>query len=807
MSTEKDQIFRNSGAYAHFSMQLPRVLFTSLVACLLSSGAAYAQSNRQAVRGVVVDKYTMMPVRGATVQILGDSTKEVVSTDSTGAFILPNKDPGRYELQVTMPGFKDVYMPNVIVTSGKEVVLDISVEERFTKLQETVVKATDKASAINKLATVSARTFSMEEVNRYAGGRSDPARLVANFAGVSAPDDSRNDIVIRGNSPLGVAWRMEGMNVTNPNHFATVGTTGGAVSALNTNMLKSSDFFTAAFPAEYGNAVAGIFDLGLRTGNTQKREHTVQLGLITGIEAMTEGPIGNGKGASYAIAYRQSIAFLASMLGIDIGTTATPAYKDLSFKVNSGNTKLGTFSMFGILAQSSIAITGGNTGSLYTPPDNTDLSSAIGILGLKHVKIINKKSFIATNIGINYAKNTQDQSQADTARVSRSVEEQSVIQATYVASMSYNYKASKRVFIKAGIEDQLIDLDLYYRTKRNLPDWMQIWDSKNTTHLAQAYVHSKIKLTDKLLANVGLHAQKLFLNSNSLSWEPRAALKYDLGAKSSISAGFGLHAQMQPVNIYFNQSAMDTATNSNYSLGFTKSQHYVLGYDYQPAKDWRIKIETYYQYLYDVPVDSFSSSYSMLNAGSSFKPDLSVNLQNEGTGKNYGIELTVEKFFSKGYYGLFTASAYESKYTGSDGVEHNSAFNGRFVYNVLLGKEFKVGSRKVNKFSTDMKLTNSGGRYFTPIDLEASQRVGNSVLKGDDYAYTSKYDNYFRLDFKVNYLLNSKAKRLSHTFSLDIQNVTNHKNVFSQSYDRMTRGLITTYQLGFFPNFIYKVQF
>lgn len=104
----------------------------------------------------------------------------------------------------------------------------------------------------------------MEEVNRYAGGRSDAARLASNFAGVSTPDDSRNDIVIRGNSPTGVLWRIEGMNVPNLNHFATIGTTGGPVSALNTNMLRNSDFMTSAFPAEYGNANAGVFDIGFR---------------------------------------------------------------------------------------------------------------------------------------------------------------------------------------------------------------------------------------------------------------------------------------------------------------------------------------------------------------------------------------------------------------------------------------------------------------------------------------------------------------------------------------------------------------
>lgn len=765
----------------------------------------HAQGNKQNIRGTITDKLSLVPLRGAIVQIVNDSANHQALSDSNGNYTLRSITPGRYELRITNNGYKDVYLPNVIVASGKETILDISIEETFKRLKEVVIRSSDKAVTINKLATVSARTFSMEEVNRYAGGRSDPARLVANFAGVSAPDDSRNDIVIRGNSPVGVCWRIDGMNVTNPNHFATVGTTGGAVSALNTNMLKNSDFFTSAFPAEYGNAIAGVFDLGFRTGNTEKREHTVQLGLVTGLEGMTEGPIAKGSGASYLVAYRQSVAFLASTFGINIGTSATPAYKDLSFKITSGNTKLGTFSLFGILANSSIGISGGKSGSLYSPPDNTDLYSAIGIIGIKHVKILNKRSYITSSLGVNYAKNTQYQSSADSSNNSRSIEEEKVIQTAYTASVAYNNKINSRLFFKVGLQDQLINLDLYYRTRRNMPDWMQIWDNNNATHLAQAYAHLKYNITERLTANVGLHTQKLFLNTRSTSLEPRIAFKYDVGKKSSLTMGFGLHAQMQPVNIYYNQIQNATATNKD--LGFTKSQHYVLGYDWQPFKDWRVKAEVYYQYLYDVPVDSVSSSYSMLNTGSSFKPDLSVNLKNNGTGTNYGAELTIEKFFSKGYYGLFTSSVYESKYMGSDGVEHNTAFNGKYVYNLLVGKEFKVGSDKRNKFTTDLKFTNAGGRFHTPIDLAASQMVGNTVLKSDTYAYTSRYDNYFRLDFKLGFAINSKSRKLSQTFSLDLQNVTNHQNVFSQSYDNGSKTIMTSYQLGFFPNFIYKLQF
>lgn len=773
---------------------------------MMISAISFAQNNKQNIRGVVLDKLSQTPIIGATIAVQ-NSTKQV-QTDNSGNYLLSDMAPDRYEIKVSFSGYKEVIIPNVIVTSGKEVILDITMEDEFNKLNEVVVKASNKAGTINKLASVSARTFSMEEVNRFAGGRSDVARLAANFAGVSTPDDSRNDIVIRGNSPVGVLWRIDGMNVTNPNHFASVGTTGGAVSALNTNLLKNSDFFTSAFPAEYGNANSGVFDIGFRNGNSKKRETTVQLGVITGLEATTEGPINKEKGSSYLVGYRYSLAGVAQAAGVDIGTTATPTYQDLTFKLNGGTTKFGKFSLFGILASSTINIDGGNSNTLYGNGNQVDFASKIGILGLNHFKQINSKSYMSSTIGLNYTNNTINSYDFDRATSTSFTKEMSDVGKTgYNFSTTYNLKINSKVFFKAGIQDELMGLDLFYKTKQNSNDaWKQIWDTNSYTNLAQAFVHGKFNLSDQLTLNAGLHSQKFFLNE-SFSIEPRLGLKYAINSQSSFNLGYGLHSQMQPINVYFLQTQNQDGSYSynNKNLDFTKSQHFVLGYDLQPLKDWRLKTEIYYQQLSNVPVNTFSSSYSMLNTGSSFKTELEDNLTNTGTGKNYGAEVTIEKFFSNGYYGLFTSSLYSSKYKGSDGIERNTAFNGKYVFNILGGKEWKVGNENRNKFATDIKFTNSGGRAYTPIDLTASQSLNREVVSSD--AYSANYTNYFRLDVKGTYTINSKNKQLSQSFSLDLQNGSNHKNMFSQSYDNQRQNVSTTYQLGFFPNFIYKLQF
>ena len=778
-----------------------------LLLSLLIFNSTFAQNNKQNIRGVIVDKLTQSPINGASVQLT--NSKKIAITDTSGIYTLSEINPGRYDVKVTFNGYKEALIANVMLNSGKETILDISLEEDYKSLKDVIVKSSNKSSSINKMATVSARTFSMEEVNRYAGGRSDPARLAANFAGVSTPDDSRNDIVIRGNSPTGVLWKIDGMNVTNPNHFASIGTTGGAVSALNTNLLKSSDFFTSAFPAEYGNANAGVFDIGFRNGNNKKRETTLQLGVITGLEATTEGPIKKDNGSSYLVGYRYSLAGIAQAMGINIGTTSTPSYQDLSFKINSGTSKIGKFSLFGILGTSTINLeSGGKDNSLYGNGNQADFASKLGIIGLSHFKQINSKSYISSAIGLNYSKT--DVTNYGFERNTLSSYEQEVSKTAktgYNFSTSYNAKISSKLFLKVGLDNQLLGLDLNYKTKqRSIDDFKQVWDYNSQTNLSQAYIQTKYNISEKLTLNTGIHAQKFFLN-NSTSVEPRLGLKYDINNKSSLTFGYGLHSQMQPINVYFlqTQNADGTYSYNNKNLDFTKSNHFVIGYNLQPAQDWRIKTEVYYQNLYNVPVNTFSSSYSMLNTGAGFKTDLEDNLTNGGTGKNYGVELTVEKFFSKGYYGLFTSSLYESKYTGSDRVERNTAFNGKYVYNILAGKEWNVGAGKRNKISIDLKFTNAGGRYYTPIDVTASQTSDREQLSSN--VYSTQYPNYFRMDIKMGYTFNSKVKKMSQTLSLDLQNVTNHNNVFSQSYDNRNQNVSWKYQLGFFPNLVYKIQF
>lgn len=792
---------------------------TFLLFFLLIAGFSMAQ-NSQTVRGTIVDKQSEIPLIGVAVELISVDPIKGEVTNEEGRFSMSNVPLGRHTFRISYLGYNPITIPNVVVTAGKEVTLDLGLEESYTQLDEVVVTAqTDKDKTVNEMASISARSFNLEEVTRFSGGRNDAARLVGNFAGVSVADDSRNDIVIRGNSPTGVLWRLEGIPIPNPNHFATLGTTGGPVSALNPNLLATSDFLTSAFPAEYGNAVGGVFDVNFRSGNRENYEFTAQLAAFSGLEAMAEGPLSKNKKGSFLVSYRYSFVQIADYLGIPIGTNATPNYQDVSFKLDFGNGKAGKFSIFGIGATSDIAFKGAETdeNDLFADPnEDANSDSQIGILGLKHNIIVGNNAYIRTVASFSTARTgyTQDNLLDNGAQKLR-VTEVDDISDTYRLSSYFNKKVNARFTVRTGILAQRFNLNTQVEDRDNRPDldedgepdWVTVRDFNGGMNLLEAYAQSQYKLSEKWTLNTGLHGQYLDFNESS-ALEPRVSLNWQFRPNQSLTVGYGLHHQMQPMPVFFLQEEVSPGVyeRTNEDLDFLRSNHFVIGYDVRLGTDWRTKVEAYYQAIDNAAVEPTPSSFSLLNAGADFVFPERYSLVNEGTGTNMGVELTVEKFFSKGYYGLLTASVFDSKYKGSDGVERNTAFNNNYVINLLAGKEFKLGKDKRNAFTIDTRISTAGGRYYTPIDLEASRAAGDEVLQ-EDLAFSERYDPYFRFDVKVGFLKNSKTRKFSQQFFLDFQNVTNRENIFQKRYNDLTNEVNNVYQSGFFPDILYRVQF
>jgi hypothetical protein len=794
-----------------------------IIAFFLVITAANAQT--QVVKGQVIDATAQYPLVGANVIVLGTDPLVGATTDVEGEFRIEEVPLGRQTLVIQYIGYKSMTMPNVLVTAGKEVVLKVNLEESVQKLDEIVITSdADKDIPLNELAKVSARTFSLEEVLRYSGGRNDVARLASSFAGVSTPDDSRNDIVVRGNSPTALLWRIDGLPIANVNHFATLGTTGGPVSALNTNMLRTSDFLTGAFPAEYGNANAAVFDVNFRDGNKDSYEFTGQVGAFTGVEFMAEGPLSRKNGSSFLVSYRYGIARFATP-----GTSGIPIYQDLAFKLDLGNSKLGNVEIFGMGGLSNIDFFGEETDEddLFADAnEDAFVDSRLGLIGLSHTINLSKNTYLKHTIG--YSTNQNDFEQDNLIRNEddeiinsyRATEANSIDDRISISSQ-VNTKFSARTSLRAGglLEVYGMQSDVRDRDNRDdvpdedgdgIPDFfIPVRDTDETFVIFQPYAQAEYKFTDDLSLTGGLHFQYMNV-SDDFVVEPRTALSWQFRPNQRFSIAYGMHSQNVPFPIFFfnEQVADGVFEQTNTGLGFLRSHHYVVGYDRKLGDDWRLKVEAYYQDLFDIPIeDDPNSSYSVINEGADFVFDERGSLVNNGSGRNYGIELTLEKFFSRGYYGLLTTSLFESNYKGGDGIERSTAFNNQYVINILAGKEWKLGGEEGNKALTfDTRFSTSGGRPITPVNLAASIARGDEVLF-EELAFSEQLDPYIRWDVKFGFRVNSRKKKISHQFFVDLQNVLNTTNEFTRRYNDLTQEVNSVEQIGFFPDILYRVQF
>lgn len=574
------------------------ILFSSLFSMIF-----FAQTG--VIRGKITDKQSEKSISGATIELVNDSGNGSI-TDENGNFKLTNVPLGRQTLRISFLGYESTTVPDIDVTSGKEVVISVTLIESFDTLQEVVIVSdgNNKAKSINKLAAVSVRQFSPEEVNRYAGGRSDVARLASNFAGVSTADDSRNDIVVRGNSPTGLLWRLEGIPIPSPNHFSTLGTTGSPVSALNPNLLANSDFITSAFPAEYGNAIGGVFDLGFRKGNSEEYEYMVGLAAFPGAEFMAEGPLGK-KGGSFLVAGRYGIV---GILGLG-GTSAQPNYNDISFNVHLGKSKVGNFSLFGIYGNSNIDFLGKDYDKedLFASEDEDSfVTSGFSAFGLKHNLEIGNKSYIKTVIGYSSSQNTFDQDrylnfgQPNQSKLRFTESDNTETRITF--SSLFNSKISKRVTFRTGIlvEQFTLDASLKDRDRQEdndndgNPDLVNLTDNDGSYAIVQPYTMGQFRLTEKLTFNAGIHGQYFSLNEEFV-FEPRTSLSYAINNKSAINLGYGLHHQNVAAPLLFlNKNINGSLVQTNKNLDLVRSQHYVLGYDLRFADKWRASFALLY---------------------------------------------------------------------------------------------------------------------------------------------------------------------------------------------------------------------
>jgi hypothetical protein len=764
---------------------------------------ASAQELTQTIRGQVNDVDTKQPIAGAVVIVLGTTPQNGAESGADGSFTIESVKLGRYSVQVSLMGYNTEIIPEVLITSGKEVTLNITLKEKVVRTEEIKVTADiEKDKPINPNALISARSFSVEEARRFAGSFDDPLRAVQNFSGVtSSANVNTNGIVIRGNSPKGLLWMLDGIDIPNPNHFGYIGQSSGGMTIFSSQVLANSDFFTSAFPSEYGNALSGVFDMKFRNGNKYTREYALQLG-IQGLDLSAEGPFKKGSDATYLFNYRYSVLGFLQVID-ETMKNKVPSYQDLSFKLNFPTKSAGTFSLFGI---------GGIAKSKYDPEKDTTqwktyedsqmsvLNNTTGTVGLTHNIIVGPKTYINTMLSGSYNEVKWEKGNMNSAYVVSKTDDANYKNSKISFNTFINHKFSSHLTNKTGFEFKKLLYDVKLSAQNPFSGiYSEYINDKGETNLIQAYTQNKIDITDNLGFNAGVHFGYFALNKN-YSVEPRIAMRWNFAPTNSISIGYGNHSQLEDISVYLSKKQLTdgTITIPNINLDFGRANHFVVGYDKMFSQNLHLKIETYYQHLYNIPVRP-GNYYSMINNPGGYFNDSLVNI---GTGKNFGADITFEKFLSENFYYLVTASVFQSKYKGGDGVERNSRYNTGYVFNFILGKEFSVGENNI--LGVNLKTSYTGGEYYIPIDLSGSVAQSREVLN-ESRIYTEWFPDFFYVDFTLTYKMN--YKKFSGTFALQVKNLLDQKPDAGYVYNPYSKLIEKQINLGIIPMISYKVEF
>jgi hypothetical protein len=756
---------------------------------------AQAQSPTQSIRGLVRDKATKQLLIGASVEIPGSNQATI--TDENGTFLLEKIPVGRVDIRVQYLGYEPLSQEDLLLQSTKPLYLEFELSEGQIGLDQVLVSSAKNAfEAVNASSVVSTRSFTAEETERIPAGVNDPGRVALSYPGVQrGENDTENQIVVRGNSPAGILWRLEGIDIPNPNHFAIIGSSGGGVTVFSAQLLARSDFSTGGFAAEYGNAFSGVFDMHFRQGNFQKASNRFRLSVL-GIDFSREGPIQKGR-SSYLVNYRYSTLGLLNSFGLYlVGERVSNQFQDLSFNLafKSKNNKR-THTIFGI---------GGLSEERYIPvenPQERDPAIAnhwedrvrpanMGALGWTWTYLPDTKSYLKTVVALVGSINIRRYDTLSLEDLRYRYDTEKYQDTRMASSITYNRKVSTRATHKTGVifNQVFFNFSSDIRPRSNAsnvvnPIFVNNVKGQGNTQQFQHYGQWSQQLSPRLSLNGGYHFLYLFANGSN-SFEPRLSVEYKPANNQRISLSQGWYSRTLPLMAYFYKDERGNLPNKN--LDLLKAEHTILAYHLYTKQKMRIILEAYRQRLYNVPVmPNRNSTYWMLNQSDAF-PLFPV--ASEGKGQNLGIDAAVEKLFSKGYYFLLNGSLMKSTFQALDGRRYNTRFNTGFSSSFTFGKEFALNKGRILQVGGRYLLY--GGFRYTPYDPVQSALKRTFVPQaGADFA--EQVPAYQRLDTRIAYRFN--GAKVAGILSLDIQNTLNRINPSRVAYDSGTNATYVVY--------------
>ncbi|MEN9611617.1 MAG: hypothetical protein RLZZ628_2431 [Bacteroidota bacterium] len=761
----------------------------------------------QTVQGTVFDADSKEKLIFANILLKNAKDSIGVQTDELGDFKIQNVSIGVSILSISFMGYETKRIQTVVY-SGKQTILNVFLKEKVEKLNTVLIQAERKL-----VRETGSLTFKPNEILLLpATFNGDVGRAMQNMAGVMGTKDWSNEIVVRGNAPKGVLYRLEGIEIPSPNHFGNLGASGGGISMLSGSVLGNFDFYMGAFPSFIGNALSGVFDLTMRNGNAEKKEYSIQAGVL-GLEVNAEGYFAKGNKSSYLFHYRYTTTGLVLKWVPPKIAALIPKYQDFACKINlpsdNGNGDIAFFLLYGDNLSQRVAKADSSKWVTSMDNENAQDANQTGIAGVTYSLPFNReKSYLKFVAATTFTNGKSSLSILHPEQKYAAVlSQQSDMQ---LLDLKYNlilhHKFNRQHALRFGADVARTNYAYQFQLVNPMTRKVYVpFDNVGVSDLFQTFAQWKYRLDAKWTLNAGLHYTKLVLNQTQ-AIEPRFSLQYQPLEGSILNFNAGLHSRPEHLSVYFLASTSKWLTQTNnFNLKMPKAAHFVLNYEIPFWKDWRFKAETYYQYLYDIGVEKDGTrSLSMLNVAATKELFGAKPLVSSGTGQNLGIEMTLEKAFANHYHLLWTGSWYDSKFRDEAGQQFNTIYNGRYGLNVVGGYEMVWGVRQHKSLILNAKWMIKGGNRYTPLDEGASKQLKKEVLLTQQFLQAQS-PPYWRVDASAAYQVNQAFR--THTYTIEIQNVMNHQNIYYQFYDLKTLSLQNTYHLGLLANLNYKLEF
>lgn len=674
----------------------------------------------------------------------------------------------------------------------------------------TPVVSTVEVHDVPRLPTAESFHVGGAEIVTAAGSFGDVSKFLQSLPGVAASNDSTDVLLVRGGDPMENLFLIDGIQVPNINSLATLGTTGGFGSMIDSAAMQSVNLYTGAYDARFPERLSSVIDIHTLEPTNLTSHSEADFG-IEGIGGLVEMPL---HGSDLLVSAHHGLLNMLGNFGID----GLPSYTSEFARLRRSNGRGSRLTLLHLGGWDSI--------KMAPCPGDTSESSTIDsqysgwreTTGLEWQQVYSRDSFGVVNISDSeQADHIHQQEQLlNPAQVPPSTgtcaESPSApppqpvyLEDTNAAFTTAGYRfewSRSRFTLAAGSAfwlqrphyqvDQPLGAISPYSVIPQRTDSAS-FSSDFSSGESGTYAEITARPSRGLDVTAGGRLQS-FAFGNHQTLTPRLSLRYGIGEHFSFHVALASYAQMPPY-VYL------LAYPQNRSLSPMRSTHEVAGIDIGPVLSSEFHIEVYYKRYRDVPA---STEYPAVNLhdlqeglGQQF---VWLPMNGAGRGRASGIEFSGTTHLGSRFLARGSLAYARAMFSGPDRVMRPGNVDLPWIVNFAAQQDFGRGYQLATRFAY------TSGRPYAPFDLSASLAQNRAVYDTARMnALRAPY--YARLDAQLNKSLLLHGVHMQ--LYLGVNNILNRSNLLgyvwlprAQAYSKGRVNPVSTIeQMPIFPNF------